>query len=98
VVIYVSVIFGIVHFTAVIMPNFFELTGFNDFMIFLEYLLFISSRKMSSDNSPPKVRQRVEESIADRNLRMEKRQVLSERNLLHADLRDPVLLLIGQII
>jgi len=83
VVIYVSVIFGIVHFTAVIMPNFFELTGFNDFMIFLEYLLFISSRKMSSDNSPPKVRQRVE---------------VSERNLLHADLRDPVLLLIGQII
>jgi hypothetical protein len=35
VVIYVYVIFGVVHFTAVIMVNFFfELTGFNDFFFF----------------------------------------------------------------
>jgi hypothetical protein len=53
---------------------------------------------MSSDNSPPRVRQRVEESIADRSFRMEKQQVLSERNLLRADLRDPVLLPIGLMI
>jgi hypothetical protein len=33
---------------------------------------------MSLDESPPRVRQRVEESIANRRLRMEKRQVLSE--------------------
>jgi hypothetical protein len=53
---------------------------------------------MSSNNSPPKVRQRVEESVADRHLRMEKRQVLSERNLLRVYLRDQVLLPIGQLI
>jgi hypothetical protein len=47
---------------------------------------------MSSDNSPPRVRQRIEESIADRVHRMHSRQVLSERNLLRADLHDPVLL------
>jgi len=47
---------------------------------------------MSSDNSPPRVRQRV---VADRRLRIEKWQVLWERNLLHVDLRDPVLLPIG---
>jgi hypothetical protein len=53
---------------------------------------------MSPDNSPPRVRQRIEESIANRRLRMEKRQVLSERNILHVDMRDPVLLPIGQMI
>jgi hypothetical protein len=98
-VIYVSVTFGIVHFTAVLMPNFFKLTGFNDLMIFFfEYLLCFSSGKMSSNNSPPKVKKRVEEFVADRHLRMEKRQALLERNLLRADLRDPVLLPIGQMI
>jgi hypothetical protein len=53
---------------------------------------------MSSDDSPPQVRQRIEESIADMQLRMQKRQVLSERNLLRVDLRDPVLLPIGQML
>jgi hypothetical protein len=53
---------------------------------------------MSSDASPPKVRQRVKEFVTDRLLRMEKRQVLSMRNLLRADLRDPILLPIGQMI
>jgi hypothetical protein len=53
---------------------------------------------MSSDDSPPRVRQRIEESVADRSLHLEKRQVLSKRNLLRADLRDPVLLPIGQLI
>jgi hypothetical protein len=53
---------------------------------------------MSPNNSPPRVRQRIEESIANRRLRMEKRQVLSEQNILHVDLRDPVLLPIGQMI
>jgi hypothetical protein len=47
---------------------------------------------MSSDNSPPQVRQRIEESIADRVHHMQSRQVLSKRNLLRADLRDPILL------
>jgi hypothetical protein len=65
------------------------------FFFFLEYLLCFSSRKMSPDDSPPRVRQRVEESTTDRSLRMEKRQVLSERNFLRPDLRDPVLLPIG---
>jgi hypothetical protein len=65
---------------------------------FLEYFLRFSSGKMSSNNSPPRVRQRIEESIADRRLRMEKRQVLLERNLLRVDLRDPVLLSIDQMI
>jgi hypothetical protein len=53
---------------------------------------------MFSDDSPPRVRQIVEESVTDRNLRMEKRQVLSELNLLRADFRDPILLPIGQMI
>jgi hypothetical protein len=68
-------------------------------MIFLWNIFFlvVYSEKMSSDNSPPQVRQRIEESIADRHLRMEKRHVLSEMNLLRADLRDPVLLPIGQM-
>jgi len=53
---------------------------------------------MSLDNSPPRVRQRIEDSIADRVHRMLSRQVLSERNLLRADLRDPVLLPIAQML
>jgi hypothetical protein len=53
---------------------------------------------MSSDGSPPRVRQRIEESVADRLHRMQSRQVLSERNLLHADLRDPLLLPIAQML
>jgi hypothetical protein len=53
---------------------------------------------MSSNDFPPRVKQRIEELVADRCLCMEKRQVLSEQNLLHADLRDPVLLPIGQMI
>jgi hypothetical protein len=66
-------------------------------MIFFFFGIFLvlSSGKMSSDNSPPRVRQRVEESVADRHLRMEKRQVLLEWNLLRVDLMDPVLLPIG---
>jgi hypothetical protein len=53
---------------------------------------------MSSNNSLPRVRQRVEESVANRRLCMEKQQVLSERNLLRVDLRDPIQPPIGQII
>jgi len=53
---------------------------------------------MSSDDSPPRVRKRTEESVADRLHRMQSRQVLSERNLLRADLRDPVLLPIAQML
>jgi hypothetical protein len=88
-VIFVPVIFGIAHFTAVIMLKVFELTG-----IFLVF----SSRKMSLDDSPPHVRQRIEESVADRHLRMEKQQVLPKRNLIRVDLRYPILLTIGQMI
>jgi hypothetical protein len=53
---------------------------------------------MSSDNSPSQVRQRIEESVADRLHRMQSRQVLSEQNLLRADLRDPVSLPIAQML
>jgi hypothetical protein len=53
---------------------------------------------MSSDDSPPRVKQRTEESVADRLHRMQSRQVLSKLNLLRADLRDPVLLLIAQML
>jgi hypothetical protein len=67
-------------------------------IFFLEYFLCFNSGKMSSDDSPPRVRQRVEESVTDKCLCMEKRQVLLERNLLHVDLRDLVLLPIGQMI
>jgi hypothetical protein len=57
--------------------------------------LVFNSGKMSSNDSPPRVRQRIEEFVADRGLRMEKRQVLVERNPIRVDLRDPVLLPIG---
>jgi len=40
---------------------------------------------MSSDDSSPQVRQRTEESIADRLHCMQSLQVLSKRNLLRAD-------------
>jgi hypothetical protein len=53
---------------------------------------------MSSDGSPPRVRQRIEESVADRLHHMQSRQVLSERNLLLAVLRDPFLLPIAQML
>jgi len=45
-------------------------------------VFIFSPKNMSSDDSPPQVRQRTEESIADRRHRMQSRQVLSERNLL----------------
>jgi len=53
---------------------------------------------MSLDDSPPRVRQRFEESLADRLHRMRSQQALSERNLLRADLRDPVVLPIAQML
>lgn len=53
---------------------------------------------MSLDDSSPWVKQRIEEYVAARGLRMEKRQDLLEQNLLRADMRDLVLLLIGQMI
>jgi hypothetical protein len=55
-------------------------------------MIVFSPGNMSSDDSPPQVRQRTEESVTDRLHRRQSRQVLSERNLLRADLRDPVLL------
>jgi hypothetical protein len=62
------------------------------------YDIFFSLEIMSSDGSPPKVRQRIEESVADRLHRMQSQHVLSERNLLRTDLRDPVLLPIAQML
>jgi hypothetical protein len=53
---------------------------------------------MSSDNSPPRVRQRIKESITDQVHRTQSRQVLSEWNLLRANLSDPVLLPIAQML
>jgi hypothetical protein len=53
---------------------------------------------MSSDDSLPSVRQRTEDSVVDRLHRMRSRQFLSEYNLLRADLRDPVLLPIAQML
>jgi hypothetical protein len=60
--------------------------------------LVFSSGKMSLNDSPPRVKQRVEESVVDGRLCMEKWQVLSERNLLRADMRDSILLPIVQMI
>jgi hypothetical protein len=62
------------------------------------YDFFLCPEIMSSDNSSPRVRQRIDESIVDRVHRMQSQQVLSERNLLRADLHDPVLLPIGQML
>jgi hypothetical protein len=53
---------------------------------------------MSSDDSPPRVRKRPEKSVADRLYRMQSRQVLSEQNLLRANLSDPVLLSIAHML
>jgi hypothetical protein len=53
---------------------------------------------MSSNDSPPRVRQRTEESVADRLHRMQSRQVLSDQNLLWSDPRDLVLLPIAQML
>jgi hypothetical protein len=53
---------------------------------------------MSSDDSPPRVRQRIEELVTDRLHGMQSRQVLFERNLLRVDLRDSVLLPIAQML
>jgi hypothetical protein len=61
-------------------------------------MIFFSPEIMSFDDSPPHVRQRIEESVTDRLHRMQSRQVLSERNLLLADMRDPVLLPITQML
>jgi len=61
-------------------------------------MIFFSLGNMSSDDSPPRVRQINEESVADRLHRMQSRQVLSEQNLLRADLRDLVLLPIAQML
>jgi len=55
-------------------------------------VIFFSPGNMSSDVSPPRVRQRTEESVTDRRHRMQTRQVISER--IRADLRDPILLLL----
>jgi hypothetical protein len=67
-------------------------------LCFLFFYFFFSPGTMSSDDSPPRVRQRTEESVADRLHLMRSRQVLSERNLLRVDLRDPVLLPITQML
>jgi hypothetical protein len=61
-------------------------------------VIFFSPGIMSSDDSPPRVKQRIEESVVDRLHCMQSQQVLSERNLLRADMRDPVLLPIAQIL
>jgi len=53
---------------------------------------------MFSNDSPPRVRQRIEESVADRLHRIHSRQVLSYQNLLLVDLRDLVLLPIAQML
>jgi hypothetical protein len=61
-------------------------------------VIFFSPGIMSSKDSPPRVRQRTEESVADRLHRMQSRQVLSEQNLLRPDLRDLALLPIAQML
>jgi hypothetical protein len=71
---------------------FFGLKGINVFMDLCLRFFFFSLEIMFSDGSPPRVRQRIDESVADRLHRMQSRQVLSEWNLLRADLRDLVLL------
>jgi hypothetical protein len=61
-------------------------------------MFFFSTKIMSLYDSPPRVRQRIEESVTDWLHRMQSRQVLSERNLLRPNLRDPVLLPIAQML
>jgi hypothetical protein len=61
-------------------------------------VIVFSPGNMSSDDSHPRVRQGTKESVADRLHRMHSRQVLSERNLLRANLGDPVLLPIAQML
>jgi hypothetical protein len=79
------------------MPNFFfGLTSFNVFMDF--FVIFFSLGNMSFDDSPPRVRQRIKQSVVDKRHRIQLRQVLLEWNLLCIDLRDPVLLPIGLIL
>jgi hypothetical protein len=53
---------------------------------------------MSSDCSPPRVRQRTEESIEERRACMDSRQVHSERNILKADLVDAPLNFIAKLV
>jgi hypothetical protein len=78
------------------MPKFFW-TNRNYFHEFLSVISF-SPGIMSSNDSPSRVRQRTEESVADRLHRMRSRKVLSEPNLLRTNLRDPVLLPIAQML
>jgi hypothetical protein len=60
--------------------------------------VFFSPGTTSPDDSLPQVRQRIEELVADWLHRLHSQQVLSERNLLRSDMRDPVLLLIAQML
>jgi hypothetical protein len=53
---------------------------------------------VSLDDSPPRVRQRTKESVANRLHRLQSRQVLLKQNLFCVDLRDPVLLPIAQML
>jgi hypothetical protein len=55
---------------------------------FWAYILciFFFFRKMSSGNSQCRVRQRTDEGIATTKARMESRQVISERNIVRADI------------
>jgi hypothetical protein len=68
------------------------------FFFFFFFLFCVYSENMYLDGSPPRARQRIGESVIDRLHRMQSRQVLSERNLLRADLRDAVLLPISQML
>jgi hypothetical protein len=68
------------------------------FLFYFFILFFFSPRNMSSVDSPPWVRQRTKELVADKRHRMQTRQVLSKRNLFRPDLSDPVLLPIGQVL
>jgi len=61
------------------------------------YVIFFF-RKMSSDSSPPRVRQRTEESIEERKACMDSRLVLPERNILKADLVDAPLNFIAKLV
>jgi hypothetical protein len=77
-----------VHFTAVIMPNFFFWTNKNliFFRIFLAYLVGYFCRVMFANSPQCRVRQRTEEDVAAFRARIMNRAVIPKRNVICTDL------------
>jgi hypothetical protein len=81
------VIFGKVHFTAVIMPNFFWTNKNLIFLrIFSAYLVGYFCRIMSVHSPQRKVWQRTEEDVAAFRAKIMNKPVIPERNVVRADI------------